>query len=184
MLSFPRYQPEVAGGGKTMYNRILIITALLIGVLSLVFAASCSSIPGLTTQTSSGPEIVRQTELGSQWRVCQMRLNVDAGSESLVLLKLVENDEVDGYYFLEKGKDINFNITGDSLIFESKPPADASTNDITSDRFSFVASKAQGSTYSLIFQNPADEDNKQATLTVFLEVIFPDTGTIFSPVEK
>ncbi|MFC1910298.1 hypothetical protein ACFLXC_03260 [Chloroflexota bacterium] len=166
-----------------MYKRIVVFIAILITLLSLVFTTGCSLIPGTSGSSSPGPEIVRQAELGSAWKMAQMRLNIAPSSESMVLMKLAENNKVDGYFYLEKGKSLNFSISGDSQIYKSEPLADAPTKDITSDRFSFSASRTQGSTYTLSFQNPADKDNKQASVTVFLEVILPVSGTIFSPLE-
>jgi hypothetical protein len=53
---------------------------------------------------------------------------------------------------------------------------------VASDRFSFVADRAEGTTYTLTFDNKNGSAANTAKATVFLEVIYPVTGSIFVPV--
>ena len=161
-----------------MIKRILIA----IVVLSLLFVFGCSEIEDLIQPSSpEGPDIVRRAELGEEWQMDQMKVHVDAGDESLVLLKLADGDEVDGYFYLEKGEDIVFQITGDSLVYQSGLKDTEEQARVTSDRFSFVANQTQGNTYTLSFRNP-NGDEEQARAIVFLEVIYPIKGSLFVPI--
>jgi len=159
-----------------------IIIAVM--VLSLTFILGCEELSSLAqgqAQTSSPTKlkILKAEELGSQWEMKQMSFKVGADDELLILLKLSAGDKVDGYFYLEKGDDIDFRITGKTLLYRSV----ARDGKVSSDRFSFVVSQAQGDTYTLTFRNTSDEDDLPATVSVFLEVIYPVSSSVFVPVE-
>lgn len=159
-----------------------IVLVIMVVVLVAVFPG-CSQISDLTQPSSQeAPDVVRGAELGGKWWMDQLRVNIDAGDELLVLLRLDPGDKVDGYFYVEKGESINFQIIGDSLIYESLPQYMEDSLKITSDRFSFVATQTQGSTYTLTLRNPGDEG--QTKVRVFLEVIYPIGGSLFTPLER
>ncbi len=156
-----------------------ILTAVM--VLSLIAVLGCSEIEDFIQPSSpSGPDIVRRAQLGEQWQMDQTRVHVAVGDESLVLLRLDGGGRVDGYFYLEKGEDIEFKITGISLVYESEAIDTEDSARITSDRFSFVADQTQGTMYTLTFRNPTDDE--QAKATVFLEVVYPVSGSLFFPI--
>ena len=155
-----------------MRKRIIIA----IMILSLISILGCEEISRLTqesTETSSPTnlKILKAVELGSEWEMKQIKFDVGADGEVAILLKLSDGDEVDGYFYLEKGEEIDFRITGKTLLFKSE----------VQDRFSFIANQDQGDTYTLAFRNTADDPKEK--ITVFLEVIYPVGGSVYVPVE-
>jgi hypothetical protein len=108
------------------------------------------------------------------------QLEIDLENEIPLTLILKDGDRVDGYFYLEKGDNVGFNVSGNSLIYASKP-SDTETARITSDRFSFTASQAQGIAYILTFK-PGNLDGGQKGATVFLEIVYPATGSLSIPV--
>jgi hypothetical protein len=150
---------------------------LIIMIFSILAVMGCQEISRLTegtgqTSSQTNLEILKAVELGSAWQMKQIIFDIGAEEEIAILLKLSNGDKVDGYFYLEKGKDIDFHITGKTLLHQSVAP----------DRFSFTASQAQGDTYTLSFRNPASDD-EQKEVSVFLEVIYPVSGSIYAPVE-
>lgn len=156
----------------------VIKTLLTVMVLPfLILITGCSEISDLMQPSSpAGPDIVRRAKLGENWQMDQMRVHIGAGDESVVLLKLSAGDKVDGYFYIEKGEDVDFQITGNSLVYE---PDKEGAAIITSERFSFVATRSQGNTYTFTFRNPTDDDE-----IVFVEVIYPIDGSLFFTIEK
>ena len=158
-----------------------IVLALMVTVM-LAAISGCSQISSLTPSSPKSPDIVRGADLGGKWRMDQMIVNVSSDGESLILLRLDYGDEVDGYFYVEKGNDVNFRISGNSMIYEATAEDEGDSSEVTSDRFSFTATREQGNTYTLTFRVPTG--NGQAKSTVFLEVIYPAGGSLFMPIER
>lgn len=157
-----------------MVRRILVIVA----VLSLVSILGCSGTGGQKESSSSpAPQTLRKAEIDEKWQMYQLRIEAPADSTLPILLTLADGDKVDGYFYLEKGNDLDFQIAGSSLIYKLEGQGKKVSN-----RFSFVASQAQGTTYTLTLQNSASKE--QDKVTIFLELIYPVTGSIFIPLES
>ncbi len=159
-----------------MRRKILLIVISVASVL--VLAAGCTSSTGSATIKPSSQEILRKSTIGTDWQMYQLRLIIPGGSGMPILLKLSPGDKVDGYFYLEKGTNVGFAINADSEMYRSVAN---SSGVVTSDRFSFNATKEMGSTYSLQFNSVGNASTEQQV--VFLEVIYPVKGGIFVPLE-
>jgi hypothetical protein len=158
-----------------MVKRILIILI----VLSFIGVLGCSATSKTTTtSTAASVRPIREAKIGKAWMMKQ--LEIDLNKEIPLTLILKDGDRVDGYFYLEKGDNIGFNISGNSVLYISKPP-DTETARITSDRFSFIASQTQGIAYILNFKTSNLDDGQQAA-TVFLEIVYPATASLSIPV--
>ena len=163
----------------------IIITAVI--VLSLLSLPGCAELSGLTqnlTDDSSQPgfEIIKEAQITPKWEMNQISIVLGAGDELSLLLQIDDGDRVDGYFYLEKGDDVSFEIKGTSLIYQSGAGTNPDEEETGSDRFSFIGTQPQGNTYTMTFRNPAAE-TEQTEITVFVEIIFPATGEMFFPVE-
>ncbi len=154
-----------------MIKKILVLMVVIALTLTGTVGCSQESKPS----SSTGSTIIKTVEVGTQWNVNQVRVNIDGNDELLLLLKLASGDKVDGYFYLEKGEHIDFNITGNTLLYTAK--AQEESDQIDSDRFAFIASQSQGTTYTLTFRN---KDKSQ--VTAFLELIYPSEASMFVPV--
>lgn len=156
---------------------------ILIGILVTVILVSfigCSGV-SVTNPAKGSLEIARRAQLGTKWEMKQANIEIGAGEELSILLKLADGDKVDGFFFVEKGTNVDFAITGESTFYRSQPSDTTST--VVSDRFSFAASKTQGTAYALTFRNTANKSDTRAKVTVFVEIIYPASGSIFIPIE-
>jgi hypothetical protein len=159
--------------GSGMMKKIL---AALILLSLLVVTVGCNQTSAQPKASSSVSTVVKTVELTDKWQMNQMRLEVKSNDELQLLLKMAPGDQADGYFYLEKGKSANFSISGSSLLYSSQAPQ--LYGQITSDRFTFTASQSQGTTYTLAFQNSTD-----SSITLFLELIYPSTGSVYAPVK-
>jgi hypothetical protein len=158
-----------------MKHKKIVFAVTLVLLTSLLLGCSGAA----KKQEVGKHEIVREAVLGSKWQLYQLRITLDAGSEFDVLLTLAEGDKVDGYFYPDKGSGAVFQIKANNTVVYGSQPAGATSTGSASDRYSFTASQTQGNTYILNLRN-AISDSK---VTVFLEVIYPTTGSIYIPLE-
>ena len=166
-----------------MLKRVWLAVVAGVMVLPLVLLAGCEELGGLgedlTQPSAKEPKIERSATLESKWAVNQIELQVAADQKIEILLRLTEQDKVDGYFYIEDGGITDFEITGNSLIYSAREQGTLTPEGISSARFSFVATQSQGNTYTLTFTNRGEDQKKQ---TVFLELIYPVDGSLFIPV--
>ncbi len=163
-----------------------VISAILVAVV--LSAMGCAEISELTKDITkpaspASPKLVRGATLESAWVMKQIEIVVGADEEVEILLKLADQDKVDGYLYLEDGNIADFRIKGNSVIYSAMVQGAPEPGGISSARFSFVANQAEGTTYSLIFSNKDDANTSRTKQTIFLEIIYPSGGSLFIPVE-
>jgi len=159
-----------------MLKKLLVILTFV----SVLLVSGCSSMPSLPSAASTPSyDIVRKSEVSDgKWQMYQLRIELGKEEELPILLKLGDGDKVDGYFYVEKGSDLDVRIAGKSQIYDFTAPAKA---DQVSDRFSFTASQVQGNMYILTLSNTSGGDKDR--VTTFLELVYPSSGSIFIPLE-
>jgi hypothetical protein len=153
----------------------------LIIAVSLIALTGCEVLSKAQESTAAVPasvKAIREANIGKTLVMKQMEINLDSAVSIVVTLS--ESNVVDGYFYLVKGDNISFSIAGMSAMYTS-PPTDTATGRITSDRFSFSASQAQGLYYTLTLKPTAGTNGKFSATTVFLELIYPATGSLYVP---
>jgi len=162
-----------------MIKKILCVIA----AISILGTSGCELISKATetttTTTPASVRTIRETEIGEVWKVRQMEIDLE--TDVPIVLTLKDGDKVEGYFYLVKGDNINFSVAGISPIYTSQPTG-AGTKDITSDRFAFTANQGQGVAYTLTLSPSANTSGKNSETTVFLEIIYPVTGSLFVPI--
>ena len=131
-----------------MRRRLFFIVLSIVS--TVVLTAGCSSSEGSSSTPKPTQEILRKSSIGADWQMYQIRLIIPHGTSYPVVLKMAEGDKVDGYFYLEKGSNVDFGINADTPLYHSTPNA---SGIVSSDRFSFNASREQGSTYTLQFSS-------------------------------
>lgn len=154
---------------------------LAVLVIILLLSAGCTTSSGSTGQTS--PKILRQTLLAGEYKMYQIELTLRAGAELPLIIEMENGAKADGYYYVVKGtSDIDFEISGNSLIYRSDL-TNIPDGQTASDRFSFTATPSQGTFYKLTFKNKASII-KNTPATIFLEIIYPGADLNATLLEK
>ena len=166
-----------------MMKRIWLVVVMGVVVLPMVLLLGCDELKGLggnlTQPAAKEPKVAQSATLESKWAVKQIELEVAADKQIEILLRLTEQDKVDGYFYIEDGAINDFEISGNSLVYSAREQGTLTPEGVSSARFSFVATQSQGNTYTLTFSNRGAVQKKQ---TIFLELIYPLDGSLFIPV--
>jgi hypothetical protein len=155
----------------------IILALTLLGISGCSLAEKANSTSASAT-TPASVRTVKEFTINKVWAVKQ--LEIDLVKEIAIELKLKDGDKVDGYFSVVKGSITGFNISGVSSIYASKS-TDTETLRINSDRFSITASQGQGGSYTLTFNAATSADGKSNETTVYLELIYPATGSLYVP---
>ncbi|OGO32235.1 MAG: hypothetical protein A2Z29_00400 [Chloroflexi bacterium RBG_16_56_11] len=158
-----------------MFKKLLIVIAVIV----LAGTWGCSSKSTTDKTTPATVKIVREARVGSLWEMKQVEISLER--EFTLDIKLADGGKLDGYFYVEKGTDVDFQISGNSVIYQSAPP-DEKTDTITSDRFSFTANQAQGLAYYLTFKAAPVPGGEETRQTIFMEIIYPVAGSVFVPI--
>ena len=173
-------------------SRYIITALLILSILmtSMLFGCAGKSSSSTTpTRTYSIVKITHITDLqGVKWENYQIRLTLEGGATFTIDLNLTAGNKVDCWYTTEKptsGGSVNFQVeAGTSVIYPASTNGSAAAGN-TSDRLSFTATQADGTSYRLVFHNNlADINSKE---TIYTEITYPanDSGedSIFIPLE-
>jgi len=160
-------------------RKVIYITLVIV---LLTLSLGCSNMNVFYKSGTAVAKIIRNTALKTEWQMYQLEVTLSSGGKMPIKLDLKNGDKVDGYYYVESGdEDISFQITANSKIYESQL-AGLPAETPVSDRFSFTATQAQGISYTLEFQNLSDTAAKTKS-TIFLEIIYPGSSQVFTPME-
>jgi hypothetical protein len=159
-----------------MFRKILCLL-LAISLVSVTGCSLVSKAQETNTATPASVRTVREAKIGKTLLVKQ--LEIDLKAEVSIILELKDGDKVKGFFYLLKGDNVVLNISGLSPIYTFKT-TDSESPRITSDEYAFTASQAQGIFYKLTLS--ANPGTKNSETTIFLEIIYPVTGSLSVPI--
>ncbi len=159
-------------------KRNKFFTALIL-VLVAAVSVGCSGNGSKNTTPKGKYEILRKAVLGNTWQMYQIRVTLESGSDfDIDLLDLGGTDKVDGYFYPEKGVGASLEISAGTNILYKADTTTVALGGTLSDRFSFTANQPTGTAYVIAFHNGGTD-----TVNIFVELIFPKTGSIRGPID-
>jgi len=171
---------------KWKNSTLSVVMVILLGAAGLL--GGCSIFNQDDTEDYQPPkiEVLKTLDVGNQWQVKQLRINIYGNDKFSLLYSLNENEQVEGYFQVEDDEEatIGFSIYGISQVLQSSPSGSGSRVGVNSDSFSFTASQAQGLTYVLTYDNTVAGGGSGKSCSIYTELKYPKGAPIYIPIES
>jgi hypothetical protein len=169
-----------------MWKKLILALALvsLLGAPGVL--TGCSIFADNASSDVKPPqlEVLKTMDIGNQWRVKQMRIEIFGSDKFDILYTLNEGEKIDGYFQVEtEASNISFTINGNSQVFKSGASDAGAQGGVNSNRFAFTASAVQGRTYVLTYDNTTAGGGTGKDVSIYTELTYPVGSPIFIPIE-
>ena len=173
-------------------SRYIISSLLIVSILAATLLAGCAGQTSTSTTPTRVYSIVKVTEItdmqGVKWENYQLRLTLQGGGTFPIDLNLAPGNVVSCWYTTEKptsGGSVNFQVEAGTAVIYPTVAAGTGAVGNTSDRLTFTAAQANGTSYRLVFHNNLSDINSKET--IYTEINYPANASgedsIFIPLE-
>ena len=173
-------------------NKFIISSILILSLLAATLLVGCAGQTTTSTTPTRVYSIVKVTEItdlqGVKWENYQIRLTLQGGGTFPIDLNLAAGNVVSCWYTTEKpasGGSVNFQIeAGTALIYPITATGSGAVGN-TSDKLTFTATQANGTSYRLVFHNNLSDINSKEV--IYTEINYPTNASgedsIFIPLQ-
>jgi basic membrane lipoprotein Med (substrate-binding protein (PBP1-ABC) superfamily) len=173
-------------------SKYFITAILLISITATTLLVGCAGQKTTSTVPSRVYSIVKVTEItdlqGVKWENYQLRLTLEGGATFPIDLNLANGNVVSCWYTTEKpasGGSVNFQVeAGTSVIYPTGTTGTGAVGN-TSDKLTFTATTANGTSYRLVFHNNLTDISSKET--IYTEINYPANASgedsIFIPLQ-
>ena len=173
-------------------NKVIISSILIVSLLAVTLLVGCTGQTSTSTTPTRVYSIVKVSEItdlqGVKWENYQIRLTLQGSGTFPIDLNLAAGNVVSCWYTTEKpasGGSVNFQIeAGTSLIYPITATGSGAVGN-TSDKLTFTASQANGTSYRLVFHNNLSDINSKEV--IYTELNYPANASgedsIFIPLQ-
>jgi hypothetical protein len=173
-------------------NKFIISSILILSLLAATLLVGCAGQTTTSTTPTRVYSIVKVTEItdlqGVKWENYQIRLTLQGGGTFPIDLNLAAGNVVSCWYTTEKpasGGSVNFQIeAGTALIYPITATGSGAVGN-TSDKLTFTATQANGTSYRLVFHNNLSDINSKEV--IYTEINYPANASgedsIFIPLQ-
>jgi basic membrane lipoprotein Med (substrate-binding protein (PBP1-ABC) superfamily) len=173
-------------------NKFIISSILILSLLAATLLVGCAGQTTTSTTPTRVYSIVKVSEItdlqGVKWENYQIRLTLQGGGTFPIDLNLAAGNVVSCWYTTEKpasGGSVNFQIeAGTALIYPITATGSGAVGN-TSDKLTFTATQANGTSYRLVFHNNLSDINSKEV--IYTEINYPANASgedsIFIPLQ-
>jgi hypothetical protein len=173
-------------------NKYIVLSILIGSLLATMMLTGCTGQTTTSTTPTRVYSIVKITEItdlqGVKWEDYQLRLTIEGGGTFPIDLNLTPGDIVSCWYTTEKptsGGNVGFQVDAGATVVYPTGTTGSGAAGNTSDKFTFTASQANGTSYMLIFHNSLSDINSKET--IYTEINYPANSagadSIFIPLQ-